>query len=545
MAAGELVLYLTLAPEFGGTRFGPFEGIEARLGADRERCHITLPESLGVLREHCKVLRQGGNNLILAPSERTGAVFLWKQDARRPIQVQTPTAVRPGDSFSLVTPEGPRFIVELGPLPPEMQAQRNASRKRGPSNLTAGGFASAGKDLLLARLYTLSPVSLFMRGWHYVISGAIWQPRVLILLAMSLGGYVGLGASGCAAMRLKSDLAKITQKADDCNEQLGYASELGGNVENFAFDQLAMTVTRANGLGSALKKDPTLLGQVRDKARGILADPDAYGWMLRDGAASEEFTKFRERVDKSDDFDPNLKRILPFVAATTNRTKSTVEQVVDSGNAYACGRGPARLTYRQARNLGMDGVQLDAFVDGGDMTTLATDAAARGQLLLQTAAAAGQSAITEAPASTVETITSGTAACVLAEGDDERDKIPSVVNAFAAQLGRDAKFVPEADSTMGTVARLAKLYAADAREGAYTDPKVARIDFRRGLPSSVLQNVPAGAWVQEQVAEVIARSIVLPCKAVLDSDRTRAEAVFGTLPDPVPCLVLNYRLTQE
>ncbi len=44
MAAGELVLYLTLAPEFGGTRFGPFEGIEARLGADRERCHITLPE---------------------------------------------------------------------------------------------------------------------------------------------------------------------------------------------------------------------------------------------------------------------------------------------------------------------------------------------------------------------------------------------------------------------------------------------------------------------------------------------------------------------
>ena len=35
MPAQDLVLYLTLSPEFGGTRFGPFEGIEARLGSAR------------------------------------------------------------------------------------------------------------------------------------------------------------------------------------------------------------------------------------------------------------------------------------------------------------------------------------------------------------------------------------------------------------------------------------------------------------------------------------------------------------------------------
>ncbi|MFT4978994.1 MAG: hypothetical protein ACI8S6_004904, partial [Myxococcota bacterium] len=48
MAGNEhLVTYLSLTPEFGGTRFGPFEGLGVRLGADANRCHIVLPESLG------------------------------------------------------------------------------------------------------------------------------------------------------------------------------------------------------------------------------------------------------------------------------------------------------------------------------------------------------------------------------------------------------------------------------------------------------------------------------------------------------------------
>ena len=128
----DLVLYLVLSPEFGGTRFGPFEGLEARLGSNKERSHITLPESLGVAKEHCKVIRQGPASLILAPTERTAAVYLWKGDARRPVQVQTPTAVRPGDSFSLVTPEGPRFFIELGELPQEIKDQRT---KSGPNQI--------------------------------------------------------------------------------------------------------------------------------------------------------------------------------------------------------------------------------------------------------------------------------------------------------------------------------------------------------------------------------------------------------------------------
>ena len=39
--------FLQLAPEFGGTKFGPFEHVEIRLGSDPANSDITLPEALG------------------------------------------------------------------------------------------------------------------------------------------------------------------------------------------------------------------------------------------------------------------------------------------------------------------------------------------------------------------------------------------------------------------------------------------------------------------------------------------------------------------
>jgi len=74
MAGEDIALYLTLTPEFGGTRFGPFEGIECRLGSNADRCNITIPEGMGVQKEHCKVIRQGPSNLILTPALRPGGL---------------------------------------------------------------------------------------------------------------------------------------------------------------------------------------------------------------------------------------------------------------------------------------------------------------------------------------------------------------------------------------------------------------------------------------------------------------------------------------
>ncbi len=544
MALGnDLVLYLVLSPEFGGTRFGPFEGLEARLGSNKERCHITLPESLGVAKEHCKVIRQGGASMILAPSERTAAVFLWKGDARRPVQVQAPTAVKPGDSFSLVTPEGPRFFIELGELPAEIKAQRTPSH-RSRKNLTAGKFASAGKDLFLARLYTFSPVSLAMRAWYFVKSGAIWQPRILILGAVMLFGYV----SSCGAMggmfKYRSDFGKAKVEAEQCRENLAYAENIGTDVENYAFDALAGSVTGSRSVGLALKKETALVGMVKAQAKKIIENPDLYAWLYEESARPEEFAKWRDRIEKSDAFDPDTKKLLPYLAATRSRVQGKWDRLLDSKETEVCGRGPVRLTYRQAKNLGLGSVALDAYV-GGDATDIATDEVARTQLLSKTAEAAGEPPLDTNVPSEAEVVRQGEHTCIRADGDDDRENLSKVVSALEDQLGKKAKFVPDVDGTFSSVARIAKFFAADLPGARFADAKKSPIDFTRGSPAVALQDAAGGQWVLDRTAELIARSIVLPCDAVLNGDKGKMEATFGPLPNAVSCLVLNYRLTHE
>lgn len=544
MATGDLVLYLTLSPEFGGTRFGPFEGLEARLGSDRERCHITLPESLGVSREHCKVIRQGSANMILSPSERTAAVFLWKGDARRPVQVQTPTAVRPGDSFSLVTAEGPRFIIELGELPADVRAARSpAARNRGRNRLSVASMGEALKQFGIARLFTMGPFALAARAWYFVKTGAIFQPRYIILGTIMIFGYLTTGVSSCAAFKFKRDTTSAQTDTKTCKEALAYAEDMGGNVENFAFDQLASTITGAPAVGLAMKKDTAFLDQVKAEAKKIAEDPGLYEWLYAEkSTAVTDFAEWRARVDKSEQIDPNTKRLAPYVGVSRNRVKGDWGSVLDSTEQVVCGRGPSRLTYRQAKNLGMSAVQLDAYVLG-DATLIAQDEAERGKLLALTAIAAGEPPPEKAPASVAEIISQGASTCLRAEGDDDRDDPVKMLAMLSAQIGTKAKHVPEAEGNYAPIARIAKLFAADVKGATYGDSRVPLISFVKSSPSSAVAEVPGGPWVMQRTAEVVARALVLPCEAVLNKDKAKMEAVFGTLPQAVPCLVLNYRLT--
>jgi hypothetical protein len=540
----DLVLYLVLSAEFGGTRFGPFEGLEARLGSNKERCHITLPESLGVAKEHCKVIRQGGASMILAPSERTAAVFLWKGDARRPVQVQTPTAVKPGDSFSLVTPEGPRFFIELGELPADVKAQRSPAN-RARKNLTAGKFATAGKDLFLARLYTFSPISLGMRAWYFVKSGAIFQPRIIILGAIMMFGYLSTGVTACTAFKFRKDWGKATDDAAQCKENLQYAESIGSDVEHFAFDELAAKVTGSRLVGQALKKETALIGMVKVQARKIIDNPDQYEWMYEESNRSKDFADWRERVEKSEAFDPDTKRLLPYLAANRSRIQGKWDKQLDSKEAEVCGRGPVRMTYRQARNLGVSSVQVDAYV-AGDATDLTQDEVARSQLLMKTLEAAGEPLPEVSLASEAEILRQGEHTCIHATGDDDRESLSKVTSVLEDQLGKKALFVPDVDGTFGAVARIAKFYASDLTGAKFVDVKKSPLDFsKKSSPAVILQDAAGGQWVLDRTAEIIAKAMVLPCEGVLNGDKAKMEATFGPLPSAVPCLVLNYRLTHE
>ncbi len=544
MAGEDIALYLTLTPEFGGTRFGPFEGIECRLGSNKDRCHITIPEGLGVQKEHCKVLRQGPSNLILTPSERSAGLYLWKGDARSPVQVSTPTAVRPGDSFALVTPDGPRFRIELAKLPDEIIAQRSNKGRGSARGLTADKFAKEGRRLALARIFTIGPMQMLAQGWYFITSGAIWQPRYIIAGMIMLGGYMTTGVSACAAFKFKTDAVVATSKAETCTENLAYANNMGGSVENFQFDQLAATILGVPEIGAALKKDDQLLGKVKEEAKSIAANPDPYAWMFEETNRVEDFARWRERVDKSDSLDPGTKRLLPYLAASKNRLQGDWDRVLDSKQAETCGRGPIRMTYRQAKNLGLTGVYLDAYVQG-DATVEANDDPTRTKLLAKTAEAAGEPSPTSDVSSTAEILRQGAATCVYGVGEDDRDDENKVMGMLNDQVGRDVDGLQNPEDGQGVVARVAKVFSADIPGTNWAGSRTPTLTFAKGTVAGALKDSPGGDWVLQRTAEIIARAMMIPCDGVLNHDKKKVEATFGPLPDAVPCLVLNYRMSHE
>ena len=539
MARDELALYLTLSPEFGGTRFGPFEGLEVRLGADRERCHIVLPEAFGVAQEHCKILRQGDGGLILTASERTAAVFVWKGDARRPSQIHSPTAVRSGDNFSLVSPEGARFVVELGALPPEIQAQRQKARGR-RNNLTAEGFAKEGWRLAIGRLWSMGPFGLLMKGWYLITSGAILQPRILIPLAIGAFGYIAAFGSSCAAMKWKSDAVKSVDDLKECEQRSGTGGGGAGGIASRTPAELIAQVAGSTSLAAVLENQTDLTARVESELLEVLAGRDQYGWLFDDGNdAAADWIKWREAIAKSDAFDDLSKVLLPYASAVAKRTGEQWNVQLDVSGKRSCLRGPARLTFRQGRSLGLESVLLDAY-RGDDTTDFTNDDAGRLRLLSTSAMNALLPPLDPAPAIEEAQLASGREFCTYATGEDDRESLVKVLAAFRRHLGNKASAVPETTKNEAAIARIVKLIAADVPGNTYEDNSSPTLDFSNSM-AAPLEEHPAKEAIVARTAEVIARSVGLPCIAALENPAS-VEPTFGRKVDPVTCLVLDYKL---
>lgn len=539
MAREELVLYLVLAPEFGGTRFGPFEGLDVRVGSEASRSDIVVPESLGARPAHVRVTRQGSQrSWLLSPAERSAVVHAWLGGARRPVQITTATAVQPGDSFSLGTPDGPRFTLELAPLPPEVIAARKPKPK--PRRYGIGVWFSEIRRLFMARLYTFSFVSLGARAWYAVTSGAIFHPRILLPMLAILSGYSACGASSCAAMRYRSQVQTATRKAEDCGQNLAVAQAMGGDaVEEYTFDQIVGKVTGSLELARAVQNDPTFAGLVKDEARRVSLDTTGYRWLTAGGAAQAAFANWRERITAVDAIDQGTRGLLPYLAATPGRLQGDWDRAVGLRDDYVCTRGPLRLTWTQGRNLGLQ-VALDAYTPGD---ASAIEPSGRMAMIAKTAAAAGVPLLGDVP-TTAEVLSEGRASCVSATDPDDRSNLGRLVSMVTEQVGRKASGVPPPEDAFGTVARIAKLQAADIPEVDWA-ARPPPLDLSNGSPTSALKNVPGGDVVVQRTAAVVARALVLPCKAALDTDRAKAQAVFGDLPPVLPCLLMDYRLTHE
>lgn len=540
----ELATYLRLTPEFGGTRFGPYEGLEVRLGSDPDRCHIVLQQELGVQPEHVKLFRESQENLILAPSDRTAAVFLFRANGGRSTQVTTPTAVRPGDAFALVTTGGPKFIIELDLLPEEIREARALKKsKGGRSRLNKDAFAKEGKRQIFTQLLVTGPAQLGQRALTFVKSGAIYQPRNIILGVALLGGWVFGGVSMCNSRSMKTDLKVTNERYQNCEQELSFAENLGGDSTESSFEQLAAKIVGSTLLGEALEEDSALRGMVKKKAKTVFANSKRYSWLIENkGAKASRFAEWRERVMGEDGLDEDTQRLMVWLAGSPGRLNSEFVDVNDSEGDEVCGRGALQLTYRQGLSLGMS-LQADAFVSK-DYERVADSKQERESLLESTVTAAGEAGLPDDSFSTeLDPVRQGRSACLYIEGSDDRSRPSSVVSSLTRHLGEAPEDLPPWGAPQSSVARLAKFWASDLSRVDYRRSN-GDIDFSDSQVGAVLDGFDAkGQWVMSRTAETIARAMVIPCLAILRGDPEEAKNTLGEdLPSPVNCLVLDWKL---
>ncbi|MBN1336728.1 MAG: hypothetical protein JXB39_12290 [Deltaproteobacteria bacterium] len=536
----ELAIYLRLAPEFGGTRFGPFQGIEVVLGSDAGRCDITLAEALGVLPVHVRILRQPDLSLIIAPVERTATVFLWRASARRPTQLEVATAIRPGDAFALVTEQGPRFIVELDTLPEQAAGGSGAFGSKARKRLSGKALADEGKRQALTQVLTTKIGAEVQRAFTFIKTGTFLQPRYLFVGLMLIAGFAWGGGMSCKATKWKKNYGTTSVRLENCNKSLEFAQTMEGS-EKATFTQLAARITDSVGLGQALE-DEIVQKAVLEQLTAIRSAD--FGWLLdpkRPEAAA--FATWRQEIVQDEGLDAGFAKAVVWAGVESALGHREWGRKEDSLQADVCTRGVGRLTYRQALHLGLS-VQPDALVTG-DLGGLASNVARRDELLLGTVRAAGGSALPEGFESDVAPFSRGQRGCLFVLGDDDRTRVARVIRTMGDHLGPDASLVPPPESPYGITSRLAKFFAADLPDADFRQRDID-LDFAHAPTGTVLMGLGTrGEWVLRETARTLARSILLPCKVTLEGgqDRQEAEKVVGPLPDAIPCLVLDYRMT--
>jgi len=549
--AKHLALYLKLAPEFGGTRFGPFEEIETNLGS-ADGNHIRLSEALGVAPHHVKILQRSLDNLILTPVDRAAGVYIWQGSARQPRQINAPLALQAGDAFALVSTQGPKFIVEIARLPDDIIAQR--TNQFGGRKLSAGAVAKEGKRQIITRLLVTGPGQLLQTAWTFIVSGAWLQPRNLFALAAVAVGYVGFAFTWLKNNELTLKFNKQEEQIEELEKVAAY-NEGDLDLDTLTVSQMVQNATSIAEIGAALDEDKEMLDATRIALKRTLQSKK-YDWLVQPKSRDRKVQRFQQTREALTDAElpVGLVRLLAYAAAPRDLSDGGWAVIENSQKEKVCGRGPMALTWRQARAL-----DLDTKLDGlkiGDISGL-EELGPRIELLKKTANSVANPDTSELDDEGVEVGRDAVSSqsqewCFYVDGDDERENSRKLARKLASMLGPSASQVPDLDISLGRglLARLAKLYAADFSAVDFTRRTNPGIDLSGGLVGLGLQEEGSeGQWALEQTAEVIARSVAIPCKAQLEAkaeERDGLVEIFGEpMPSAINCLVMQYKLLNE
>jgi hypothetical protein len=518
------VTFLQLAPEFGGTKFGPFEAVEIRLGSDPGSNDITLPETLGVAAQHVKLLRQQDNSFILAPVDRAAPVFHFRAGTARSKQVTAPMAVQGGDSFALVTPEGPRFhiVVETDP-----RAIKSASadaegpeaailkRLQPSAQRLGGGIAAEIKRRGLAAVFTTKIGAFGMRAWTMLKTGAIFSPLYIVSGMLMLSGWLFAGGAACSTFRLHKTRTDVSSKLSECNDKLGVATQEDGGAAEISVPQLANILLEEENWDDSLSGDPELYKEFATALREIFGEPARYKWVY--SQKSSHFTSFRRSLDSNGASQP-LSRVLSFAAASPNADRDWT-RVNDSEGKDVCGRGPLGLTYRQAYNLGLTTLQPDALVER--QMAESADVAKQREALEATLKEAGATyEFRDDLIKSVGAELQGGLMCLYVDGEDDRTNLSAIADAMMNKVGsKVTKTLPKEQESHWVSSRLVMAYAHDFKAYELSELKFDRTTGPSTQMSS--RNVAPGraAFAIREAARVMARAAAVPCLARFDKEQ--------------------------
>lgn len=546
--------YLELAPEFGGTRFGPFKGMEIRLGSDPGSNDIVLPENLGVLPQHLKLISQGDGSFIVAPVERTAGVFTFRSGGSAK-QVTSPIAIQGGsdtysaDSFSVVTPEGPRFYVLQvmeKPQAKEQSSQFDQARKR----LSGKSLWAELKRQGLVMFLTTKGGQQFQRWGTFIKTGAILRPRYLIGGAAVVAGWLFAGGVGLVACQAAVGQAKKEDELEQCKNEviiLGGDVNQGPTLESYTARVLGKPTSPNNKWKTALKQDTNFAEAYRKQLAAIYRNENRrqrLKWVYK--KPGSDFVKVKQAME-SNGWPEELVRVFAYTAAIegTGADRRWTYLESDGYGEEVCARGPMAVTWRQAKQLGVTNVSADAAMAYNDYGVASQDDKVA-KLKESVSKLRNYPPPDDFPEiANYSADNDQNTVCIAGEPqgeatEDPRDgeNIKEFISQISSKVGPSASKLPSMEASVGAMTRLLKYYAADYR-GEFSKVELGGSD---GMPTIALDSTKKiKPYAIDKAAETLAKAVAIPCLAALDPELADLPIpnTIGEAPAPLDCIIIE------
>ena len=185
-------IFLNLAPQLGGTRFGPFEGPYVGIGSDPEQCQVVLPAEYGVYPVHIW-LTPGNAGWVIQMAVQGASTFLTTSNYES-LPLQEAVELHDGDSFAVGAPHGPAFTIETATS--KKKSAANRIRLGGRQRPTANGIGNEVMRQISTKAMTNGTFAQFSQLFFRARSGAMFQPRYIVGALIGLGGTVCAGCAG-------------------------------------------------------------------------------------------------------------------------------------------------------------------------------------------------------------------------------------------------------------------------------------------------------------------------------------------------------------